>query len=838
MASQNGHARVVAELLKDDRVDPAAHDNYAIRAAAKLGRDKVVQVLLSSDKVDPGADDNAAIRIAAHEGHLDTVRVLMSDPRVDPSAFDCEAVALAAKRDRQDIVQLLLQHPKCQLQDIKVGRVYFPSDPSAHDNFALRYAAFNGHLDTIDKFLADDRVNISGKDRIVPIIAAHAGHLEELERLIQDDRIRQVMESDPEMNKALSHESISEISDALTLIPIEGCGICMMPMLEHHKENGLTCSHQQNFHKECLKKWSQTAGTTIQCPYKCPQVTHTTASPSSLDQPGPSTSRPSHNEQIIQLMNIMVSSNDDVNAINRFLSENKIDFEKPLTLTINATLEHIDSLSIFDPQQVYSNAKQEQETSTSSAQRTKADLIYHSLPLALAIRLDQMNTFITLLAKTNIDVSADENYALSAAAYFGKTEMLKQLLKGKKKPVEPSAFENRALKLAIANGQIETARLLLNDTRINLTESDVEFAIYHQQEKLAFEILRKLENAKLSLELYRGSCKNGLKSGLVELLEQENLSSADWHTLVVDCLRVRSHMAEFLFNELPADDRLIQSLFISLSSFATPAAISQMVAASRTSISHGTVALAIAHASFSGNQAVKDYLEQSDGTDVAGLRRRSYSSSSRRLIKRSSSDISGQSEKAAFMSLHDIIPQVVPRGEIVEMDVQTGNNQISSFFIPSTILSTVSDDIHQYHKVFENLPIVLHIWAQNQPTASLKQERDEYEARIEFPLQHDDNVLIESEYQNLGAEEHSKISKSLFQLEKNVHRIGEAGDLFLRSCYHRDHQIRLAGPNAELWKINFNQQVAGVVAHLGKLHEYQSHVAQTVFTIIRRHTSV
>jgi len=52
---------VVERLLQDDRVDPSARNNLAIRWANDHGRVKVVERLLQDDRVDPSANHNEAI---------------------------------------------------------------------------------------------------------------------------------------------------------------------------------------------------------------------------------------------------------------------------------------------------------------------------------------------------------------------------------------------------------------------------------------------------------------------------------------------------------------------------------------------------------------------------------------------------------------------------------------------------------------------------------------------------------------------------------------------------------------------------------------------------------
>jgi hypothetical protein len=54
-AARNGHLAIVERLLQDDRVDPSAEDNYAVRMAAENGHLAVVDRLLEDDRVDVAA---------------------------------------------------------------------------------------------------------------------------------------------------------------------------------------------------------------------------------------------------------------------------------------------------------------------------------------------------------------------------------------------------------------------------------------------------------------------------------------------------------------------------------------------------------------------------------------------------------------------------------------------------------------------------------------------------------------------------------------------------------------------------------------------------------------
>ena len=93
-ASENGYLQNVQKLLRDNRVNPSANDNNAIRWASK-GHSGVVKELLK-ESVDPSANHDYAIRYASNYRHLKVVEELLKDNRVDPSANDNYAIQWAS----------------------------------------------------------------------------------------------------------------------------------------------------------------------------------------------------------------------------------------------------------------------------------------------------------------------------------------------------------------------------------------------------------------------------------------------------------------------------------------------------------------------------------------------------------------------------------------------------------------------------------------------------------------------------------------------------------------------------------------------------------------------
>lgn len=104
MASSRGHVQIVRFLLADQRVDPSADNDYAIRYASRNGYTGVVRLLLSNEKVDPSVNSNEAMLLASENEHLEIVQILLSEPRVDSSI---PVISFLKRSKFQSIVEIL-----------------------------------------------------------------------------------------------------------------------------------------------------------------------------------------------------------------------------------------------------------------------------------------------------------------------------------------------------------------------------------------------------------------------------------------------------------------------------------------------------------------------------------------------------------------------------------------------------------------------------------------------------------------------------------------------------------------------------------------------------------
>ena len=175
-------------LLSDARIDPAAHDNAAIGWAAEHGHETLVRRLLADTRVNPAAKSNHALRVAAFFGHGNIVVLLLADSRVNPvkgdyelnPSFEWKFVVenfwnfLGFNTDWSKKFALCWATAKC-------------TNTSKH--FAIRMAAFLGHVSVVAALLGDERVNPAAYDNQAIQWAFENGHAEVVALLLTDPRV-------------------------------------------------------------------------------------------------------------------------------------------------------------------------------------------------------------------------------------------------------------------------------------------------------------------------------------------------------------------------------------------------------------------------------------------------------------------------------------------------------------------------------------------------------------------------------------------------------------------------------------------------------------------------
>jgi hypothetical protein len=73
-----GNLEAFTFLLQDPRIDPAAHDSFAIiLACLRRHGEEMVKLLLRDGRADPSAQEHYAIQTACDEGHEELVELLL-----------------------------------------------------------------------------------------------------------------------------------------------------------------------------------------------------------------------------------------------------------------------------------------------------------------------------------------------------------------------------------------------------------------------------------------------------------------------------------------------------------------------------------------------------------------------------------------------------------------------------------------------------------------------------------------------------------------------------------------------------------------------------------------
>ena len=243
LASIEGNIKIIKKILEDPRIDPSMHNNCALRMASENGHLEVVDRLLKDERVDPRSDSHYAIRYASKNGHVKVVDRLMKDSRTDAWEHNNDALNLAMKYNHNDVVNRLLKDPsvRCHykhdesfifIKEGKEGRgdnalkniengnfglyinnneliriaseygsievvnylldkslMHYSVDPGAVDNYSIKMASKNGHIDVVKSLLKDDRVDPSANDNHALRLALENGHTEIVKLLKLDPRV-------------------------------------------------------------------------------------------------------------------------------------------------------------------------------------------------------------------------------------------------------------------------------------------------------------------------------------------------------------------------------------------------------------------------------------------------------------------------------------------------------------------------------------------------------------------------------------------------------------------------------------------------------------------------
>lgn len=187
IACKYGYIEIVEKLLKDEKVDPTANNQYAVREASKKGHTEVVKLLLENNKVDPSVEYNDAIIQASKNGHEKVVMLLLKDSRIETSAESCfnPIQHLSVRLEYAFILASIYGHRgvvKLFLEDVRIN-------PAAKDNEAIRCASKNGHDKVVKLLIKDVRVNPAAKENEAIRCASEYGYEEIVKLLLNHNKV-------------------------------------------------------------------------------------------------------------------------------------------------------------------------------------------------------------------------------------------------------------------------------------------------------------------------------------------------------------------------------------------------------------------------------------------------------------------------------------------------------------------------------------------------------------------------------------------------------------------------------------------------------------------------
>ncbi|PRP77640.1 ankyrin repeat domain-containing protein 44 [Planoprotostelium fungivorum] len=109
----NGHVEATKLLLSDPRVDPS-DGNFVPKYVASSGSPELLELIIRDERVDPTQDESAVLTVAIVKEQTENVRVLLKDGRVDPSFHQNWAIRAVCSSVTAplELVDLLLKDPR------------------------------------------------------------------------------------------------------------------------------------------------------------------------------------------------------------------------------------------------------------------------------------------------------------------------------------------------------------------------------------------------------------------------------------------------------------------------------------------------------------------------------------------------------------------------------------------------------------------------------------------------------------------------------------------------------------------------------------------------------
>jgi hypothetical protein len=206
-SSSTSSPSLLVDLVISRSTDPNASPSAALNWAETHGFDKLVRELLKDQSRRTIYDPlDFLVEWVCERRYTALLKLLLTDERIDPSADDQYPIRFACKNGHTEIVKLLLADqrvdPSSQdqialcvacdngyLEIVKLLLADQRVDPSADNQFSIREACRNGHLEIVKLLLADQRVDPSADNQHAVQLAGKNGHTEIVKLLLADQRV-------------------------------------------------------------------------------------------------------------------------------------------------------------------------------------------------------------------------------------------------------------------------------------------------------------------------------------------------------------------------------------------------------------------------------------------------------------------------------------------------------------------------------------------------------------------------------------------------------------------------------------------------------------------------
>lgn len=127
-----GETSLVEDLLKDDRINPAASESSALVYAAVHGHEDIVRLLLDDGRADPTAQRNECLLKAVGGKHIGTIRMLLEDGRIDVTKESRLLLHITIRDSLGEVIGALLEDDRIDLSQVTEERMKQIKEDSNH----------------------------------------------------------------------------------------------------------------------------------------------------------------------------------------------------------------------------------------------------------------------------------------------------------------------------------------------------------------------------------------------------------------------------------------------------------------------------------------------------------------------------------------------------------------------------------------------------------------------------------------------------------------------------------------------------------------------------------